>query len=111
MKILHITPHMGGGVGKAIANLVTVSDTQMQHTIVLLEQPVKQQFVTMAQDSGTQVLVWPSECVIEKLLSQCDIVFVHWWHHPKTAQFLYNLPSIPVRLIIWSHISNLPCQH
>ncbi|WDC83279.1 hypothetical protein PL321_10870 [Caloramator sp. mosi_1] len=36
-----------------------------------------------------------------------DIILVHWWHHPKISKFLFNLPQIPIRLVIWTHVSNL----
>ncbi|WDC83278.1 hypothetical protein PL321_10865 [Caloramator sp. mosi_1] len=41
LKILHITPHMGGGVGKVISELITLSKENISHKIVLLEKPEK----------------------------------------------------------------------
>ena len=39
MRILHVTPHLGGGVGKAHAALSAVLPEIVQQTFVLLEPP------------------------------------------------------------------------
>ena len=50
IKILHITTHMGGGVGKVISDLA-VHDTQYTHSILLLEEPEKKQFIDKCNKS------------------------------------------------------------
>lgn len=107
IKIIHITPHAGGGVGNVISKLSTANDGRMKHKVILLEKPVKNFFVNQIQDAGVEVLVSPNAATILKNIEECDIVIIHWWHHPKTSRFLYDFPQIPARVIIWSHISNL----
>lgn len=106
-NILHITPHMGGGVGNVISRLAIANDERMIHRIVLLEEPIKSTFIEKAQEAGIHVAIQPDKYELERVLLTSDIMVVHWWHHPKTSKFLHDLPQMPVRLIIWSHISNL----
>lgn len=42
-----------------------------------------------------------------KIISDVDIILIHWWNHPLMYEFLvkYTLPKC--RVIIWSHISGL----
>lgn len=107
VRILHITPHMGGGAGNVIYRLASAGDSGSLHKIFLLEQPVNNHFVSLAQDSGVQVSFKPDRDELCKAMLASDIVVLHWWHHPKTAELLYTFPDIPVRLVIWTHISNL----
>lgn len=107
IKILHITPHMGGGVGNVISRLATVFDKRMSHEIILLERPIKYNFLDKLKESEVRVLCDPNKKEIDESIKRSDIVIVHWWHHPKTSKFLFELPQVPTRLIIWTHISNL----
>ena len=45
MRILHVTPHLGGGVGKAHAALSTVLPEIVQQTFVLLEPPRERRYI------------------------------------------------------------------
>lgn len=105
-KILHITPHLGGGVGKVLCNACDPSENnKYRHTIILLEQPRQLLFVNRALQNGIEVLIAPSEDIIYDKMNESDIVQIEWWNHPIICEFLYNIPQIPIRLVIWSHIS------
>ena len=39
MKILHVTPHLGGGVGKAHAAISAALPEEVDQTFLLLEEP------------------------------------------------------------------------
>ena len=104
MKILHISTHMGGGVGHAISDLVT-HDKNNAHMIVLLQKPEKTKYIDLCMRNRAEVFM---ECSIDKiadLMSKADVVILHWWHHPVMCRFLYDFPSAPIRLVLWSHIS------
>lgn len=107
LNILHITPHMGGGVGNVISSLSTANDNRMLHKVILLEEPIKYNFLDKLKNSVVQYLICPEEAVINKAMMNSDIVVIHWWHHPKISKFFHQLPRIPLRLVIWTHISNL----
>jgi glycosyltransferase involved in cell wall biosynthesis len=108
IRVLHITTHLGGGVGKVLSSICLHSkktDSEYIHEIILLEQPQNNQFVDIVKASGTEITIAPNYEEIEKKMIKADIVQLEWWHHPKMAEFLSMFPNIPVRLIIWSHIS------
>lgn len=107
-KVLHITAHLGGGAGKAISGLVKCSEEcsrDFKHTIIILEKPEKELFIDNCIREGIDVTVIEDLKEVIRHLSQADIVVLNWWHHPKIAELLLNFPSIPVRLILWSHIN------
>ncbi|OGV32591.1 MAG: glycosyl transferase family 1 [Lentisphaerae bacterium GWF2_45_14] len=105
LKILHITPHMGGGVGRVISG-ISASDGA-SHSIVLLEEPTSLHFVNAAMDSGAAVFIKPCHAELVRKVDEADVVIAHWWHNPNLAKFLAHFPPSPARLVIWSHISNL----
>ena len=110
MKILHLTAHIGGGVGKALSGLVaqaSVSGAGVRHRIVCLEEPEKSQFVDRIHHYGGEVIVCPSMDKLEKLIEDSDIVQLEWWNHPATIQCLCSLSNFPIRLLTWSHVSGL----
>lgn len=110
MKVLHLTAHLGGGVGKAISGLVAQaggSHSAVQHLVVCLEKPQKNQFVDLVQKNGGQVVIAPDHVFLEQLLMDADILQLEWWNHPATLQALALLPPLPIRLLTWSHISGL----
>jgi glycosyltransferase involved in cell wall biosynthesis len=106
MKILHITPHLGGGIGAAFTG-ITKPDVRfpVEHEFVLLETPEKTSFVERVRANGVKIFIEPTAEDIEKQIEKADIVQINWWHHPLTAKFLYEFPNIPVRLICWVHVS------
>ena len=44
-------------------------------------------------------------------IGDADLVQIEWWHHPRMADLLAHFPRIPVRLLLWSHVSGCyyPC--
>lgn len=110
MQVLHITAHIGGGVGKALSGLVaqaSVSGSEVLHLIVSLEEPEKSQFVDRVRGYGGEVIVRPSMDRLEKLIRDSDIVQLEWWNHPATIKHLCSLSKLPIRLLTWSHVSGL----
>ncbi len=110
MRVLHLTAHLGGGVGKALSGLITQatkSSSGIQHAIVCLEEPKKSQFVDQILGYGSYVNVCPSKDKLEKLIRDSDIVQLEWWNHPATIQNLCSLSISPIRLLTWSHVSGL----
>ncbi len=106
--VLHIMPHMGPGVGKAVSALSITAkkaDSIYQHRILLLEKPRDLDYITICKDNDVDVS-WPHDKrELVKIISEADIVQLEWWHHPLVLGFLRELSQIPVRLTIWSHIS------
>jgi len=104
MKILHITPHLGGGIGKVISGLC-INDKENIHEIACLEEPVNRHFFDLCIESGIRVYL-PTEKELIEAMDCVDIVQVEWWHHPLTVEFMCKyLPKVQTRLLVWSHIS------
>lgn len=107
LKILHITAHLGGGVGKALSGLVQ-KESGISHKMVCLERPEKLQFVQKIIDSGTNVISEPSQLELRTLIDDADIVQVEWWGHPALMNALCTTDPLPaMRLLLWCHVSGL----
>lgn len=110
IKVVHLTPHMGGGVGKALSGLITqaiVSKAPVRHVVVCLEHPEKNQFLDIARESGAELVVAPSTSSLNELIAGADIVQLEWWNHPTTIECLCRLAPHPIRLLAWCHVSGL----
>lgn len=112
MKIVHVTPHLGTGIGAAYAGLTipfshfgSDLEQKIHHEILLLEKPQKPIFVEKIEQNGVTVLHQPSRGEIERSFRTADIVQVNWWNHPIMSKFLYKFPDIPIRLACWVHVS------
>ena len=102
MKILHIAAHMGGGIGSAYAGLGTCGQKQK---ILLLETPQDQTAVDKVCAAGFQVMQETESPYIERELKWADVVVFSWHHHPALTKFLHDFPAVPIRSILWCHVS------
>lgn len=110
ITVLHITPHLGGGVGRALSCLITQtrwSDCRMRHVVACLEQPEKNYFLDQIRAGGGEVVIAPSRSDIDKLVFTADLVQVEWWNHPATIACLCRMAVQPIRLLVWCHVSGL----
>jgi glycosyltransferase involved in cell wall biosynthesis len=107
-KILHLTPHLGGGVGTVVLNYLKyiTEKSYNTHSIASLDTINKK-----AQDLLNAISIDYIESIhtnTERLLSLCeeaDLVVIHWWNHPLLYDFMIRNELPPSRVIIWSHIS------
>ena len=64
-RILFITPHIGGGIGKAIIGLSEViGKWNIYSEIVLLGEPEKLELVSAAEETGVSILTASSSISI-----------------------------------------------
>ena len=108
MKILHITVHLGGGIGSAYVGL---GDCGHQQKIILLEEPIDLHSVNNVERAGFEILCCPNKESVVENLKTADVVLINWTHHPAIIKFLVDFPMIPVRCILWCHVSGnyYPC--
>ncbi|MDP2947862.1 MAG: glycosyltransferase family 4 protein [Nanoarchaeota archaeon] len=110
IKILHITPHLGGGVGKVIINyLIRVKKYQyLEHEIACLDY-ANNVVLRKAKINHLKLKdkMFNHKNELLKLISSSDIILIHWWNHPLLYDFLVRKKLPPCRVIIWSHISGL----
>jgi len=108
LNVLHITPHLGGGVGKALLSLAQSSlGKNVTHTFVLLEEPIKKQFFDELSLINSTVYISPKSETVDELINSADIVQVEWWNHPLLFKFLCERQLPAMRLLIWCHVSGL----
>lgn len=105
-KILHISPHLGGGVGRVLTNYLkyTKKDEKSEHKIYCLDSinQYAQDFL-YKESIIYKELVKHHELLDE--ISGSDIVVIHWWNHPLLYEFLVKRQLPPSRVIMWSHVS------
>jgi L-malate glycosyltransferase len=110
IRILHITPHMGGGIGKALASLVAqaaLSNPQDEHEIILLEPPEKTQFVDEAKKSGCEIGIFDNVDQLSHAIRKADIVQLEFINHPSIPCAMCGAQFGDMRLIVWCHTSGL----
>lgn len=107
MKVLHVTPHLGGGVGKAHAAISAVLPDVVEQTFVLLEAPRDRRFIDKIEASGARVIIAESLDHVASLAREADIVQFEFWNHPRMFECLARTEFPPIRSVFWSHISGL----
>jgi glycosyltransferase involved in cell wall biosynthesis len=134
MRILHITSHLGGGIGKFLSGLVEqakIAHPETEHQIVCLEKPEKDEFLDKIRKTGTKVTIQPIITELSCLIRHSDISQLEFWNHPLLIQYLCKTeipeirlltichnngffnPKIPTDLILKSHkyISTTRCRY
>ena len=102
MKILHIAAHVGGGIGSAYVGL---GDCGQEQRVLLLEPPRDRTALDRVRSAGFQV-IQTTECLqIERELERTDVVVFSWHHHPALTRLLHDFPAVPIRSILWCHVS------
>ena len=114
LKILHITGHLGGGVGTVVLNYLThkSKDIFQRHSIISLDY-----LNTYAADllSGLD-MEYSDRChsnidYLNSKIQEADIVLLHWWNHPLITDLLVRNRLAGCRLVLWSHISGAPAPN
>jgi len=107
--VLHITPHLGGGVGAVILNYLRNQDSKdYSHEIICLDYANENSIHSL--DEINIPLKDNMQYNHKNILSdikRADIVLIHFWNHPLLYDFLVRNKLPKCRLIIWSHISGL----
>jgi glycosyltransferase involved in cell wall biosynthesis len=100
MKILHVVPHLGAGIGTVVTGwLGKVKD----HRIISLDyiNDKAKKALTELNIGGRENLQWARHVALEEM-EQADIVLVHYWDHPLLAElFSKEIPAC--RLAFWCH--------
>ncbi|MCL5030015.1 MAG: glycosyltransferase family 4 protein [Bacteroidetes bacterium] len=107
-KILHITPHLGGGVGRVLINYLSKvkPDTFFSHEVACLDYANDNAFNTV-KNIGLHLhdKMAGEHQQLLKMIAAADIVLIHWWNHPLLYDFLVRQTLPPARIIFWSHTS------
>jgi glycosyltransferase involved in cell wall biosynthesis len=107
MKILHVTPHLGGGVGKAHAAVGAALPEAVEQTFVLLERPRDRRYVELLESAGARVVLADSLAHVASLARAADVVQFEFWNHPRLLECLARCEFPAMRSVFWSHVSGL----
>ena len=107
MKILHFTPHLGGGVGKALSELTAASSLDIHRTFVLLEAPRDRRYSDLIEKFGANIIFAEDLEQVAELATDADIVQFEFWNHPRTYELLARCRFPSIRSVFWCHISGL----
>ena len=107
MKVLHVTPHLGGGVGKAHAAISAALPKSVEQTYLLLEAPQERRYADLIEATGARVVVAADLADVALKARDADIVQFEYWNHPKLYECLARCDFSPMRSVFWSHISGL----
>jgi glycosyltransferase involved in cell wall biosynthesis len=107
-KILHIVPHLGGGVGKVLLSYLaeTKKNSIFSHQVASLDY-ANENASLIIKNLGLKLSDKMSgkKEQLKKQIAKTDIVIIHWWNHPLLFDFLVREELPLCRLIMWSHIS------
>ena len=108
IKILHITPHLGGGIGKVLLNYVVHTKNKISHKIACLDY-ANDYAAGVAKKEGILLKDRLSKDHDEllRMIAEADIVLIHWINNPLLYDFMVRETLPPCRVIIWSHVSGL----
>lgn len=107
-QILHLTPHLGAGVGTVVLNYLSHVSKHpcYAHNIVCLDY-ANPEAIKTAKKFGFTLLGDMSKKKedVLRLIGEADVVLIHWWNHPLLYDFLIREQMPPSRILIWGHIS------
>ena len=107
-SILHIAPHLGGGLDRVLLNYFkkVKDDRFFVHEVACLDYAnghaleaanhIRLKLTDKMACQGQQLLA---------MIARADIVLIHWWNHPLLYDFLVRTQLPPCRVVMWSHIS------
>lgn len=105
--ILHVTPHLGGGVGRVLLNyLEAVRPGPRRHRLMCLDyanEAARARCAAASIPLADRLSEIPAE--LARAVAQADAVVVHWWNHPLMYQWLTGGVWPAARVLLWSHVS------
>ena len=111
MKILHITPHLGGGVGTVVRGYLefALNISNEKHKLIALDRIDTQSknFLNDIQCPWVDKIYSNLE-EIDRQITESDLILIHWWNHPLLQDILMNHKLPPARILLWAHISGYP---
>ena len=107
ISILHITPHLGGGVGKAHAALSAALPKDVAQTFLLLEEPRDRRYADLIAAAGADVVVARDLGEVGAAARAADIVQFEFWNHPRLFECFARAEFPTMRTVFWSHVSGL----
>ena len=113
MKILHITPHLGGGIGSVVFNWIKKDNSDNSHKIICLDKNNGKDWIEI-DEQCENVTIHDAcyfsdnfETLLKGNITSADIVLLHWWNHPLLYDVMINFQWPACRLLLWNHSAGL----
>lgn len=98
IKVLHITTHLGGGLGTAISSYI--ANSSLSHTVLELEETINPCLLSHNFD----IITMSRREELSLLARNSDIILLHYYCHPLAAWALFELNTLLERkIVIWCH--------
>lgn len=112
-RVLHLIPHLGGGVGSVITAWMRNAAIEEQHSIICFDKNKNNDWESLTPPHGAVHIIDGASAlpnfseVVRQAIVSADIVVLHWWNHPQIFDLMVNFDWPICRLIIWNHVSGL----
>jgi len=111
-EIVHLVPHLGGGVGAVLTGYFEIRDRlELRDTVLCLDEcrsNVKEICNLANVHDG---LMRGSADQVKRLLVEANVVVIHYWNHPLLTRYLLEEGLTSGRYIFWAHNSGLSEPH
>jgi len=113
LSILHITPHLGGGIGSVLLNWLKKDNNNNFHTILSLDKNNNKDWREINNQCKYADIhdgCFIRNDIIDFLkinIKQADIVIIHFWNHPLLYDVITNFQWPICRLLLWNHVNGL----
>ena len=107
-KILHLSPHLGGGVGRVLKSFLPEfnKNKEYSHEICCLDTINNESKIFLEEKSiSYEELIHLDIVLLLEKIKKVDILIVHWWNHPLLYEFLIKYELVKTRVLFWSHVS------
>ena len=106
IKIAHVTPHLGGGVGRCLSSICLADDMQVERKFILLEQPLDKVYYSLVAKRHQVDVIENFDKIIYEL-HDFDIIQIEFWNHPAIMKFLDYTKNLRARRVFWCHVSGV----
>ena len=110
LKVNHIAPHIGGGVGSVLKNYFELSPKLgVTNSLYCLDRCKSNLSALPCIENKKEGVILSSKkwAKIRPEITNCDIILIHYWNHPLLAKFLLEAKSLKCKKVIWCHNSGL----
>lgn len=108
VKILHITPHFGGGVGTVLRALVEgLAEKSFYQQEVVSFEYLNQKTLNWLNSTNLKVYaeIAPDDTWLSEKVCEANLVHIHFWNHPALYKFLHSISGCSARIIMWTHVN------
>ena len=106
LTVLHVTPHLGGGVGRVLSNYLAAAGGEQRHRVISLDYANAEVGRRLAElNIDLRDRLGLDHQALGRALEAADLTVIHWWNHPLMYAWLTSGPWPPARVLMWSHVS------